>query len=323
MCRVVRARPPTSRTCSSFRGRPPGLTGRALVCVRCIAFYFVRSRSSTRARVRELAPSSRFRTYAFVWWRDAFVLVGAWSSARACPGGSPRTPLWEAAAACWCSSSVSRVLLCGSRSRSVCFCAEWPNAARKPTRIQLERVSLISEIAVPSGGCCLPCTLLSRCSCLDRCRPKHFVPLGLVLAGDPPSETRGLSTQRHPRARRGSPRGRHPGSSTQTCYLAHPPVGLTAFTLSEAGMVRHGLATGWRRSAVINGFGAFAAGVVDAARYPGQVQVPAVWMVVIVVPVTADRSLSLCRLPYRSNRRWRRGRPRSRRRRTVHQQVVP
>jgi hypothetical protein len=61
----------------------------------------------------------------------------------------------------------------------------------------------------------------------------------------------------------------------------------TAFTLSQAGMVRHWLAErgpGWRRSATINGLGATATGVVALvfaiAKFSG-----GAWIVIVIVPV--------------------------------------
>jgi len=61
----------------------------------------------------------------------------------------------------------------------------------------------------------------------------------------------------------------------------------TSFTLSQAGMVRHwfsGRGSGWRRSAVINGVGAFVTGVVvvviGISKF-GQ----GVWMIIVVVPI--------------------------------------
>jgi amino acid transporter len=61
----------------------------------------------------------------------------------------------------------------------------------------------------------------------------------------------------------------------------------TAFTLSQAGMVRHWLAersAGWRRSAVINGFGAVATGIVAVIFAIAKFALGA-WIVLIIVPV--------------------------------------
>ena len=60
----------------------------------------------------------------------------------------------------------------------------------------------------------------------------------------------------------------------------------TAFTLSQAGMVRYWIRhkdPGWRRSAAINGFGAFATGVVTLLVIQAKFTSGA-WMVVIAVP---------------------------------------
>ena len=61
----------------------------------------------------------------------------------------------------------------------------------------------------------------------------------------------------------------------------------TAFTLSQAGMVRHWLAdreAGWRRSAIINGLGATATGIVAVvfaiAKFSG-----GAWIVIVIVPI--------------------------------------
>jgi amino acid transporter len=61
----------------------------------------------------------------------------------------------------------------------------------------------------------------------------------------------------------------------------------TAFTLSQAGMVRYWHRRkdpGWRKSAVINGFGAFATGVVTLLVIQAKFTAGA-WMVVIAIPV--------------------------------------
>jgi amino acid transporter len=61
----------------------------------------------------------------------------------------------------------------------------------------------------------------------------------------------------------------------------------TAFTLSQAGMVRHWLAErspGWRRSAIINGVGATATGIVALIFAIAKFALGA-WIVIIIVPV--------------------------------------
>lgn len=61
----------------------------------------------------------------------------------------------------------------------------------------------------------------------------------------------------------------------------------TAFTLSQAGMVRHWLSErspGWRRSAVINGVGATATGIVAVIFGIAKFALGA-WIIVIIVPV--------------------------------------
>jgi amino acid transporter len=61
----------------------------------------------------------------------------------------------------------------------------------------------------------------------------------------------------------------------------------TAFTLSQAGMVRHWLTTreaGWQRSAVINSFGAIATGIVAVIFAIAKFALGA-WIVIIIVPV--------------------------------------
>jgi hypothetical protein len=61
----------------------------------------------------------------------------------------------------------------------------------------------------------------------------------------------------------------------------------TAFTLSQAGMVRHWLgerAPGWRRSAIINGLGATATGIVAVVFAIAKFGLGA-WIVIVIVPV--------------------------------------
>ena len=61
----------------------------------------------------------------------------------------------------------------------------------------------------------------------------------------------------------------------------------TAFTLSQAGMVRHWLTEreeGWRRSAVINGVGAVATGIVAVVFAIAKFGLGA-WVVIIIVPI--------------------------------------
>jgi amino acid transporter len=61
----------------------------------------------------------------------------------------------------------------------------------------------------------------------------------------------------------------------------------TAFTLSQTGMVRHWLATrepGWRRSAIINGCGATATGIVAVVFAIAKFALGA-WIVLIIVPL--------------------------------------
>jgi amino acid transporter len=75
----------------------------------------------------------------------------------------------------------------------------------------------------------------------------------------------------------------------------------TAFTLSQAGMVRHWLterAPGWRRSAVINGTGATATGIVAVVFAIAKFALGA-WIVIIIVPVLVVLML-LIRREYRS-----------------------
>ncbi len=61
----------------------------------------------------------------------------------------------------------------------------------------------------------------------------------------------------------------------------------TSFTLSQAGMVRHGWregGPGWRRSAAINGLGALATGVVTAVIVATKF-LHGAWLVVVLIPV--------------------------------------
>jgi amino acid transporter len=61
----------------------------------------------------------------------------------------------------------------------------------------------------------------------------------------------------------------------------------TSFTLSQSGMVRHWLAergSGWRRSAVINGIGAFVTGIVVVVIAISKFD-QGVWMIIIIVPI--------------------------------------
>jgi type IV secretory pathway VirB3-like protein len=61
----------------------------------------------------------------------------------------------------------------------------------------------------------------------------------------------------------------------------------TAFTLSQAGMVRHWLveqSEGWRRSAVINGIGAIATGIVAVVFAVAKFALGA-WIVIVIVPI--------------------------------------
>ncbi len=61
----------------------------------------------------------------------------------------------------------------------------------------------------------------------------------------------------------------------------------TAFTLSQTGMVRHWLSTkeeGWRRSAIINGCGAVATGIVAVVFAIAKFGLGA-WVVIIIVPI--------------------------------------
>ncbi len=71
----------------------------------------------------------------------------------------------------------------------------------------------------------------------------------------------------------------------------------TAFTLSQSGMVRHWLAergTGWRRSAIINGTGAIATGIVTVvfaiAKFGG-----GAWVVIVIVPLMVAAMLLVSR----------------------------
>jgi amino acid transporter len=61
----------------------------------------------------------------------------------------------------------------------------------------------------------------------------------------------------------------------------------TAFTLSQTGMVRHWLTTretGWRRSAIINGLGAVATGIVAVVFAIAKFGLGA-WVVIVIVPI--------------------------------------
>ena len=61
----------------------------------------------------------------------------------------------------------------------------------------------------------------------------------------------------------------------------------TSFTLSQSGMVRHWFSergSGWRRSAVINGIGAFVTGVVVVVIAISKFD-QGVWMIIIIVPI--------------------------------------
>jgi len=61
----------------------------------------------------------------------------------------------------------------------------------------------------------------------------------------------------------------------------------TSFTLSQSGMVRHWFnerGSGWRRSAVINGIGAFVTGVVVVVIAISKFD-QGVWMIIIIVPI--------------------------------------
>ena len=61
----------------------------------------------------------------------------------------------------------------------------------------------------------------------------------------------------------------------------------TAFTLSQAGMVRHWLSErseGWRRSAIINGVGAIATGIVMVVFAIAKFALGA-WLVIVIVPI--------------------------------------
>ena len=83
----------------------------------------------------------------------------------------------------------------------------------------------------------------------------------------------------------------------------------TAFTLSQAGMVRYWARRkdpGWRRSALINGFGAFATGVVTLLVIQAKFMAGA-WMVVIAVPTLIAFFLVVHRHYRIVNRRLRSG----------------
>jgi amino acid transporter len=61
----------------------------------------------------------------------------------------------------------------------------------------------------------------------------------------------------------------------------------TSFTLSQSGMVKHWFVergSGWRRSAMINGFGAFVTGIVVVVIAFSKFD-QGVWMIIIVVPI--------------------------------------
>jgi amino acid transporter len=61
----------------------------------------------------------------------------------------------------------------------------------------------------------------------------------------------------------------------------------TSFTLSQSGMVRHWFSergSGWRRSALINGIGAFVTGIVVVVIAVSKFD-QGVWMIIIVVPI--------------------------------------
>jgi amino acid transporter len=71
----------------------------------------------------------------------------------------------------------------------------------------------------------------------------------------------------------------------------------TAFTLSQAGMVRHRLhdrGPGWRRSAVINGTGAVATGIVAIVFAIAKFALGA-WIVIVIVPVMVAIMLAIHR----------------------------
>src|SRR5256885_11728337 len=61
----------------------------------------------------------------------------------------------------------------------------------------------------------------------------------------------------------------------------------TSITLSQAGMVRHWLndrTAGWRRSALINGFGAVSTGIVTLIFAVAKFALGA-WLIVFIIPV--------------------------------------
>jgi len=67
----------------------------------------------------------------------------------------------------------------------------------------------------------------------------------------------------------------------------------TSITLSQAGMVRHWLRTrdvGWRRSALINGFGAVATGIVTVIFAVAKFALGA-WLIVLIIPVLVGAML--------------------------------
>jgi amino acid transporter len=72
----------------------------------------------------------------------------------------------------------------------------------------------------------------------------------------------------------------------------------TAFTLSQAGMVRHWLAErgpGWRRSAIVNGMGATATGIVAVVFAIAKFGLGA-WVILVVVPVLVAAMLLVRRV---------------------------
>ena len=71
----------------------------------------------------------------------------------------------------------------------------------------------------------------------------------------------------------------------------------TAFTLSQTGMVRHWLTTreaGWRRSAIINGLGAIATGIVAVVFAIAKFGLGA-WVVIVIVPIIVAAMLMVNR----------------------------
>ena len=84
----------------------------------------------------------------------------------------------------------------------------------------------------------------------------------------------------------------------------------TAFTLSQAGMVRHwssGSGPGWRRSALVNGVGAVATGVVAVVFAVAKFGLGA-WVVLVIVPMLVVAML-LVRAWYARGRLSSAGRP--------------